>query len=272
MTEEIVNDNPVEAAVETPEVETPEVETPEVETPVVETPAESEPVVEPPEPKTVPVAVVADLRAKNRRLAEENLRLTQSLTPSAPPPIETEEESPLEKFAKEVGEDIPPDAKTLIAQKKWEQTQSQKKNQQATFAKQQSDYTIGVHDATLNMTDEEMGEGLGFGELMTMGNHLLTTGDRLDIFQAGTKSGREAYKRLTQRILQAGGKQAQVLRQRLDSRTKLLKEQKDKGGNPGNPATPVKQKVNKTQEELLTEFSDPHLQSVFGTKPKREEE
>ncbi|MDD5501967.1 MAG: hypothetical protein PHH26_00700 [Candidatus Thermoplasmatota archaeon] len=267
MENEIVNDNPVEAAVETPEA--PELETPVME---VETPAESVPEAEPPEPLMVPVKTVEELREDRRVLREENLRLRQALTPPPPPPVEeVEEESPLEKFAKEVGEEVPPDAKTLIAQQKFEKDQAKKKAQQTVFATNMNNYQAGLRNASLTMTDETMGEGLGFDSLMAIGNDLLTQGDRLDVFQAGTNAGKEAYRRLTQRILQKGGKPAQALRAKLDSRAKQLKELKAKGSDIENPPPVPKPKVHPTQEQILTEFSDPFLNSVFSIPPKTEE-
>jgi hypothetical protein len=278
MENENVNEIPVDAAVETP-VDVPVDDAPvdtEAEVPAetdVETPVELEPEV-PQVPQTVPVGVVKRLREEKRFLAEEVARLRQATIPAPAPPTPPvpEEKSPLELFAEVNGEDCTPDAKTLIAQKKFETQQTEKRAQQAQYTTQMSSCSAGIADARLTMTADEMGEGLGFDDVMTLGGNLLTAGDQLDLFHAGHKAGKECYRRVTQRILQSGGKQAQILRARLDSRAKQLKEKPQQDGSATNPVNPKPQpKVNPTQAQILQEFKDPHINRVFGMVPASEE-
>jgi hypothetical protein len=280
MVEENVNEIPVETAAEITDVETPEVESPDVETPEVETPAEIEPEDEaaPPVPQTVPLGVFVgkkkEWQAKERLLLEQ-IQRQAAAPPVPPPPPIPEEKSPLELFAEQYGEETSPDTKTLIAQKRFENQQVEKRQQQGLYMSHLADVNAGISDARLNMTADEMGEGLGFDDLLNLGGNLLTPGDQLNIWNAKRDSGKESYKIVTQRILRSGGKQAQILRSRLDSRAKQLKENPQQDGSAENPTTTTpkpKSKVNPTQAQVLREFKDPLVNSIFGTPPASEEE
>lgn len=178
------------------------------------------------QPDTAPLSVVKDLRDEKRRLFTENLALQQQVQELQPKET-TSPKSPLEEWVEE-NPGYSPDGETLLAQKRYEEAQAAAKSEQVKTQQQQTDYNTGIQDAVLNMSDDQKGEGLGFTVMQAMGQHLLTRGDQLDIFEAGKNAGKVAYGRLQQRILQAGGAGAEEVKKRLASRAQQDKQQKDK--------------------------------------------
>jgi len=151
-----------------------------------ETPAE-EPDIDPKD------AVIGGFRRKNRDLELENARLHGQLESRQKPA----ESSPLEiaqQRAKEEGLTVEFTPELYQAQRQWEQKQSQAKSDEEIYARQQSDYDAGL--GKIPVAERE--------ELIARGGHLLTEGDKRNIWDAGKNSGRELKRILTSRIEQAG--------------------------------------------------------------------
>ena len=163
-------------------------------------PAES-----PPAGDTVPVAVVAELRESRRFEREKNARLeqqVQDLQQGSRASAATEK-SPVEKFIDEFGADAALDGRTMQAQRDWEKGQVALESQQRQQGEQIANRQAAEADARINLSTTNMGQGLDFDSLQTMGQHLLTEGDLLDIRNAGPDAAKVAYQRLEDRILRS---------------------------------------------------------------------
>lgn len=213
--------------VEEPDEKTPE--TPDEEAPAEEKPDEETPPEEPEKPEETPEvdpkdAVIGDFRRKLRTSEIETARLQGQLqAQQAGPP----EKSPLELAAIEQEkplDEVIIDGKLYKEQVAWEQKQATARTQQQAA----QDYQSGSEAASLAMTDEILGEGLGVEALGKLGEHLLTDTDHREIFMAGKNCGTVLYKALKKRILEAGGVAAQELQKRLKPTTKPKEEPKPK--------------------------------------------
>lgn len=159
---------------------------------------------------TVPLAVHMDLK---HRLRETTQRLASleadRMMPAAQAPAGPPEKSPLEKFAEDEGEDAVPTSQVLLAQGKWERAQSQAHATRTAQATAQRAVQVAVR----SMTDETMGDGLGFETVLSLGHTFLSEGDLVDVRAAGDKAGTLLYQRCLQRAVQSGTPQGKLLAQ-----------------------------------------------------------
>lgn len=258
------NEQVVEEKVEAEE--TPPVETPPAEKPDEETPAEDEDLAQAAldetedKPKVDPKdAVIGGFRRAAREAELKAARLQGQLdAQQARPP----EKSPLELAAEEQTktegrvisvDEVIVDGKLLKAQQKWEKDQTgNQARQQAT-----QDYHAGLEAALLTMTDENLGEGLGLQSLCKLGDHLLTDEDHREIFMAGKKCGTVLYKKVKERILKAGGAEAQELQERLKPQTS---QPKPKEKQPEKDKT---KKEEPPEAEVILDAPAAHIGHVF---------
>ncbi len=159
---------------------------------------------------TVPLAVHLDtkhkLRGAQMRLAELEARQMVAAQQQQAKPAEAPK-GPMEKFIETEGGDAVPPAKVLMEQRRWEQAQGQQQQTiQASNAASQS-VAVALHA----MTDETMGDGLGFETVLLVGNGFLTEGDKLDVRSAGDKAGEVLYQRCLERAIRSGTPQGKLL-------------------------------------------------------------
>ena len=192
-------------------------------------------------------AVIGDFRRKLRASELQTAQLQGRMeAQQAKPP----EPSPLELAAKEQEcsvDDVDINGKLYKAQQAWE------KNQAGNQARQQQldDYQAGSEAAALAMTDENLGEGLGVETLAKIGEHLLTVQDQEEIFLAGKKCGTVLYKKLKERIIEAGGTVAQELQKRL----KPTQAKPKKGDGDVKPKPPPKPQEEGDEPEVRASTS-----------------
>lgn len=136
-----------------------------------------------------------------------------------------QEESPLEKFAREHPDDVVP-ATVTLAESKFQQRkmlEQQQINQQQT---QNVSITQAIENAASTITDET--HGVGLSTLTNIGSHLLTQGDRILIAESGSKAGQVAYERLKNRVIEAGGPIAQLVQKSLKTPNSQIPKTKSK--------------------------------------------
>jgi len=214
----------------------------------------------PDKPKdTVPLATHLETKHKLRdvqlRLAELEAR---QMVATAKPTQTTADKSPMEKFIADEGGDAVPTAKVLMDQHQWEQSHQQQ--QAATQASDAASRSVAI--ALHSMTDETMGDGLGFESVLLVGNSFLTEGDKLDIRQAGDKAGEVLYQRCLERAIRSGTPQGKLL-------AGAIKQVRDaKGPVPvKKTVTPTKTKEAPTREQVLESDvfgSSESLNDFFG--------
>jgi len=159
---------------------------------------------------TVPLAVHMDLKHRLRDAAQRLAALeADRMMPAAQAPAAQPEKSPLEKFAEDEGEDAVPTTQVLMAQGRWERAQNQA--QAATAAQTTAKRSVQI--AVRSMTDETMGNGLGFETVLQLGHSYLTEGDVVDVRAAGDKAGQVLYQRCLQRAVQSGTPEGKLLAQ-----------------------------------------------------------
>lgn len=173
---------------------------------------------------------VEALKAQNEQLKQQVLdtqsvvggfrrevRDLNSQMQAAQAPAPAVEQSPLDKRAAELQltpDEVQIDGALYRQMTEWrdEQTQAQSEVQRNNLSGQGLVNGIRHYDAA------RMGTGLDFESLTALGTHLLSAGDRLDIQNAGLDSGKLAYSKLTNAILQTNGPEAQTLRSRIAAR------------------------------------------------------
>jgi hypothetical protein len=107
--------------------------------------------------------------------------------------------SPMEKFIETEGKDAVPPAEIHLAQEQWRQDQAaQKATTTATTTA-----AMAVHAARVSLTDETVGEGLGFDTVLQLGHTLLTEGDKLDVRMAGENAGTLLYQKCLERLVRS---------------------------------------------------------------------
>lgn len=181
-------------------------------------------------------AVIGGMRRKLRAAELKAARVQGELAAQQARP---QEKSPMELAAEaqEVSiDEVEMNGKLYKEQRAWEQRQAETQATQKATA----DYKSGSEAAFLTMTDETLGEGLGLEALARVGEHLLTDQDRQEVFAAGKKCGIVLYKRLKERIIEAGGADAERLKP-------TQAKPKEKG--PKTPKTPEKKPGPKPQDE-----------------------
>lgn len=205
---------------------------------------------EPEKPKEdmVPATVVATQRAARRAAELEAAELRGRLAAQE----KVSEKSPLELAAEEQDkplDEIIVDGKLLREQRAWD-----KKQTDATTHQQKvDDFKMAAAEAHRTMTDEVHGAGLGLSSLQELGAHLIDDLDEQRIFRAGRDCGKAARKILLRRILEAGGANAQELKNRIKTHKDSQVKPKEKPGKP-EPKVP-------SAEEVVE--SDAFLENVF---------
>ena len=159
---------------------------------------------------TVPLAVHMDLKHRLRDAAQRLAALeADRMMPAAQAPAGEPQKSPLDKFAEDEGEDAVPTTQVLIEQRKWDQAQTQTQAAGAAQATAKRSVQIAVR----SMTDETMGDGLGFDTVLQMGHAFLTEGDVVDVRGAGGKAGQVLYQRCLERAVRSGTPEGKLLAQ-----------------------------------------------------------
>ncbi len=218
-----------------------------------EQPPEQPPAKGPAKPaKSDSVPLATHLETKHQ-LRDLKLRLAQleaeRIVPQPPQPTEPEK-SPLEAFLEKEGDDAVPTAKVLLEQSRWEHRQAQQ--QQQTGADSMANRAVAV--AVRSMTDDVMGEGLGFETLLQIGNTFLTPGDIVDIKAAGAKAGEVMYQRLLERTIRSGTPQGKLI--------KAAYIQSRKANAASTPKTPTP----KAKTPAGTRREAPTREEVIGAK------
>lgn len=196
---------------------------------------------------TVPLAVHMDLKHRLREAAQRLATLeADRMMPAQQAPTGPAPKSPLEQFAEDEGADAPPTTQVLIQQRQWEQRQAQVQSESSA----QTTAARAVKVAMLTMTDEAMGDGLGFDGVLQIGHAFLTPGDQLDVRSAGDKAGEVLYQRCLERAVRSGTPQGKLLAQAVkaarSSRTGRVVATGPKTGAKKTAEAP-------TREEILTE-------------------
>lgn len=189
-----------------------------------ETPAE-EPDIDPKD------AVIGEFRRELRdtRRELEELRSAQT-KPAEKSPLELAQEQ-----SKETGLPVEFTPELYQKQRQWEQNQSKARSEEEIYAQQKREYDAGM--GAIPADEREA--------LIARGGHLLTEGDKRNIWDAGKNSGRELKRILTLRIEQAG----------LQPKTqKPKKEDKPKNEKPKNEEKPPE----------LEEVFDPITEKAFN--------
>lgn len=197
--------------------------------------------------KAQSVPLAAHLETKHQ-LRDARMRLAQleaeKMMPAPQQPV-APSKSPMEEFIEKEGEDSVPPAKVLLSQRQWEtkQTQTQTDTVVNTAA------TQSVHVAVLSMTEETMGEGLGFETLLSVGRHLLTQGDVVDIKAAGKDAGALMYQRLLERTVRSGTPQGKLVK------AAYLQAKQARAGTPKTKQAgvdPAKNRGAPSREEVIS--------------------
>jgi len=142
----------------------------------------------------VPATVVAKQRAR-ARTAELNAARLQGENEALKAAGAKPEKSPMEMAAEEQEcsmDEIQMTGKLYREQQAFEQRHATAQSERETYERQTRDYDEGL--ATIDQTERE--------ELIARGGHLLTEGDKRNIWDAGRKSGQELKRILTFRIKQ----------------------------------------------------------------------
>jgi hypothetical protein len=156
----------------------------------------------------VPLAKFMGKVHENRDL---KLRLAQYEAEKAIPAPQvqaTPSKSPMDEFIEKEGLDAVPTAGVLQAQGRWEREQSQSQASAATV----SVVNRAVNVAAVAMTDEVMGEGLGFGSLLQIGRNLLDVDDVVYIRAAKENAGKRMYNLLLERLRGSDSPQGKLVR------------------------------------------------------------
>ena len=258
-----VKEEPIEQPAEETKEEPAEKQEPEPEKSEAELALEAteEPEEKPPavDPKDAVIGGMRrELRDAENRLARAEGRLEAKATPQEP------EKSPLELArdaqSKEVGHEVPLsevvfDGKLHLEQRAWERRQ----DEAATQQRQTNDFQTAAIYAERTMTDAVHGQGLGLQSLQVLGAHLLTQGDKLDIYHSGKNCGKVTMERLKYRILQAGGANATELRGSLNARKTQTKPKTEepapkKKVEAPKPANEEDRQLRASTEQIMAEL------------------
>jgi len=144
----------------------------------------------------VPATVVATQRARARAAELEAARLrgeNEALKKMSSAPSK----SPLELAAEQQGvtvDEVDVNGRLYREQQAWEQNQAKTKSDAEIYVQQEREYNAGLSSFPVGEREE----------LIAIGGHLLTEGDKRNIWDAGRNSGKELKRILTLRIEQAG--------------------------------------------------------------------
>lgn len=211
-----------------------------------------------PKEDMVPATVVATQRAARRAAELEAAELrgrldaqTAQAVPEKHPLVLAAEKETAEKGYAVSTDEVVVDGKLH----KEIQAYDKKQDEAATHKQNLSDFKIAAAHAQRTMTDEVHGEGLGLVALQELGADLIDDLDQQRIFRAGKDCGKVARRVLQIRILEAGGKNAKELKQRMKTHKDSQAKPKEKPGKPEQEETP-------SAEEVEVE-SDAHIEHVF---------
>lgn len=207
-------------------------------------------------PEKTPEEIALEIQALETQKSDlihdiTGLRSTRRNLQNAPPP-EIPDKSPLQLEAERLGvseDEVEMTGGLWKKQDAWKEAQKEKQTQK----QQMEQYNQAAQVAEATLTDEVCGKGLGLKSLEAMGEHLLTDGDRLDIFRAGARCGEVALKKLRYRIIEAGGQNANVLKERIAA---LKPKKKPTEKTPEEEEPP-------SQEEVLT-MDEAQIAHTFG--------
>jgi hypothetical protein len=217
---EMTDEQLIDAATQTPDgqAQTAEsVETPETQQAASDTEAQLaaealEATEEQPKQQGIPEAVVAELRADrraNRQLIETlQAQLAERNKPVEQPP----EPSPLEKWVQDNPDEAEisgPPAAVLVAENNWQKQQAQITAQNQQAKERQERGNASYANAKAKLSD--------FDDIVEMGSRHLSNGDKLDIATAEDPA-MLLYKRCIRATLEAGGPEANLLRQSLKAK------------------------------------------------------
>ena len=213
--------------------------------------------VEEAEDVTVPVGVVAGLRAKGRE-KDQVIQAKDQLIEHLKSEIEQRnapipELSPAEKYIAEHDE-FDPDmdalpAAVLIANDKWKDGRAEAKAKADVQTKRQQLGQQSYTKAKAAFTD--------YDDIVTMGTEYLTPGDKVDIAMSDDPAT-ALYKKSISRVLESGTEDAAVLRNHLKS--KLTKSQ----SSPKPKQTQAKETQPEQQPEEPEEIMNPRLAHIYN--------
>jgi len=209
------------------------------------------------EEEQVPAAVVGGLRRQARAAELEAAELRGKLAARDAPVVE---KSPLELEAEEQGvsvNDVVMDGALYQKQKVFEDKRTAAAAEKTAAAKREAIGAESYRQAIVEFGAEKMGEGLDYETILSIGAKYLTSGDKLDIAQAGGKCAQLAYKRCRQRIAASGTADAKTVAQRFAVHKKAQAKLKEK--QPGEPEGGKPPKIP-SQDDIL----NPQLDSIFG--------
>lgn len=173
---------------------------------------------------------VAELDAARKQGELDALRQAQAV----------QEKSPMEKAAEKQEcsmDEVQMTGKLYRDQQAFEASHASAKSEQETYARQERQYNAGL--GTIPAAERD--------ELIATGGHLLTDGDKQNIWQAGTNSGKELKRILTFRIEQANLQpSAEADKKKTEKTDKSTAEEKAK-----KEAEEKAKGVVPTQEEVL---------------------
>lgn len=235
--------SPAEKSVETEESETAEAEAETEETTTEDTKVEEE-VKEEPDPKD---AVIGDFRRQLRDSEIERTKLETELRVREEVRAETKTKEPPPKSPLEIAmeaegitdpDELQKPFSVMRAQNAWEKEQ-EKKGTAADKQTQVNTIAVQAEDElqVSELSVEKMGEGLDLKSIGLIGVKHLTKGDRVDIADItntkGSKAGlREAYSRMVDRTIAAGGADAKTLQIAIDAKSKSQTKPKKEKETP----------------------------------------
>lgn len=143
--------------------------------------------------------------AKSRQLEIDNAYLRGKLEGGGD---KTTEISPLERAAQEQQcsvDDVVITGKLHREQIEWDKKKLQSATELPTGNKAQEDaIAAGIEDLKINLTAENLGDGLGSDVILAMGAKYFSPGDRKAIAASGRQCGRMMYAKALQRIQSQG--------------------------------------------------------------------
>jgi len=220
--------------------------------------AATEDVQEAPEGVTVPVAVVAELRAErreNRQAIEAlNARLVELTKPPEPAPVP----SPLEKWVAENPEDAEvtsPPGTVQLAEKRWQDQQAKVSAERQGQQQHAARATESLKKAEATIKD--------YREVVEMGRKYLTPGNNVDIANS-PDIAMALYKMCVEATLKSGTPDAAQLRAKLQQKVAQTKS----GPKPQatQPVTPGTRTPAAPAQELPSTAppSNPRLAHIYG--------
>lgn len=246
--------------------EEPQAEETHEDEPLAEEPA----VPEPPAKPKIQVPIAEKLRWKERaRIAEQKLAQMEAMqeVPEEPALPQTGK-SPLEEWA-EANKDDPDavaPARVLLADRKWQQEQA---NRQQAFVSTKTARTVlvqSIAQAKATMTDEVMGEGLGYMSLIgaVSAHGLFTDHDKAMIQAAGPQAGEAYYEIARKRALQPGSPiRGEVMAAIREHKAKIRPP--SPAPNPNRqPSVPSQRRQAPTREQVLTAPKGPDYMADLG--------